>query len=140
MKLISDDLKLDDAQLDTAGQRAMASAVKALDEDTLSLAWRSSLSVKIAAAEQKKKRRALSLRWLSYGSIASVGAAAVFMSMNIVGVKTVAPSSAPTSTFAYDLEKVHDESLIVASVSGAPLGTPESSPFGDEYAYPESLL
>ncbi|HLO97852.1 MAG TPA: hypothetical protein VK171_04580 [Fimbriimonas sp.] len=140
MKLFSDDLKIEDAQLDTAGQRAIASAVKALDEDTLSLAWRSSLSAKIAAAEQKKQRRTVSLRWLSFGSIASVGAAAVFISMNMVGVSKVTPQSASSSTFAYDLEKVHDESLIVASVSGAPLGTQESSPFGDEYAYPDSLL
>jgi hypothetical protein len=140
MKLFSDDLTIEDAQLDTASQRAIASAVKALDEDTLSLAWRSSLSVKIAAAEQKKKRKTLSLRWLSYGSLASVGATAVFLSMNFVDVKSVEPKPTSSSTFAYDLEKVHDESLIVASVSGAPLGTQESSPFGDEYAYPDSLL
>lgn len=142
MKLFSDDMQISDAQLNTDGQQAMANVVKKMEGDELSLAWRSQLNSKLMQMDQKKQRRKISLRWLSFGSLASVGAAAAFMSMNMFGSTNSAPQSAVAArtSFATDLEKVHQESVILASVSGAPIGTQESSPLDDEYAYPDSLL
>ena len=101
-----------------ASQGHVKSLVAGLKDDSLSMAWRSELNLKLLAAADKKKKTVRTRRFLTWGS--SLGLAAVASSFAVLMFQpagSVVPHSSGDG-FTRELVQVHNESTVLASVSG----------------------
>jgi hypothetical protein len=109
-----------DEMLASQSQAQTRALVAGLKEDSLSMAWRSELNLKLLAAADKKKKTLRTRRFLTWGS--SVGVAALagsFAIMMFQSGKTISGTNGDGSRLAREFVQVHNESTVLASVSGA---------------------
>lgn len=100
-------------------QSQVKTLVSGLKDDSLSMAWRSELNLKLLAAADKKKKAIRFRRLATWGS--SLGLAAVAGSFALMMFQPVAPVrglAADGNSFAREFVQVHNESTVLASVSG----------------------
>jgi hypothetical protein len=130
-----------DEMLASQSQTQSRSLVSGLRDDSLSMAWRSELNLKLLAAADKKKKVVRFRRFATWGS--SVGIAAVagsFAMMMFQPVPPVRGSAGDVSGFAREFIQAHDESTVLASVSGTGINQRETE-LGLEVGYSyEDLL
>jgi len=137
MNFFKREVSIDETQLNSASQQKVASLVKAaLREDELSLSWRSDLNAKLAAAQQLKAKKRTTRRYYAWGSSLSLGVAATAFAVLIINpqVPNTHPRGGESEKFASELVKAHQESMVLASVSGTGAATRETS-FVDDSAY-----
>lgn len=133
---------IDEAQLNSANQQKMASLVKGLGDEELSLSWRSDLNAKLALAQQTKSKKRTTRLFYAWGSSLSFGVAATvfaFVMMNGPAPKAP-PKVANSSAFASELVEAHQESMVLASVSGTGSAARETSYVDDSYGLQDELL
>lgn len=130
-----------DEMLTSQSQAQTRALVAGLKEDSLSMAWRSELNLKLLAAADKKKKTLRTRRFLTWGS--SVGVAALagsFAIMMFQPGKTISGTNGDGSRLAREFVQVHNESTVLASVSGAGVNQRETE-LGLETGYTyEDLL
>lgn len=80
-RMDAEEMGVDDAQLNSSGQVAVRNLVRALPEETVSMAWRSSLNEQLLtlAAKKQKKRRLLWFATPTLGVSLVTGLAFVLM-------------------------------------------------------------
>jgi len=114
-----------DECLESEGQEAMRQLVKAMPEDSLSMAWRSSLNEKIVASAVKQKRR----RWFLNAMIPSVGMSVACGLALLVLARTPAPTT--VSGRNIEMEKsmlsAHRMADVSSDVAGAGLAPSETA-------------
>ncbi len=142
MNFLKREESVTDEQLNSAGQMKMASLVKSMGDEELSMAWRSQLNAKLAEANKAKSKQRYSRRIFAWGSTLSLGAAAgvfglMFMNTSHVAKPQIQPDS---TTLASELVKTHQESMVLASVSGTGAAARETSIDQDAENYQEDLL
>ena len=142
MNYFRKDEVVDDAQLSSASQLNVASLIKSLPDEELSISWRSELNVKLMAARQAKKKQKVAKRVFGWGSSLSFGVAATAYMMVMTNATTVvAPNSKLESpSFATELVRTHQESVVLASVSGTSSLDKETSISEDSYNQQDELL
>lgn len=115
-----------DEKLEGASQQAIRSVVKGLPEDTLSMAWRSSLNEKILAeAAVKPKRRSVS--WFLRPAL-GLGLACTLAVVVLFRGHGVSPSSslpADTEGLEAALVNVHQQATLASDVAGVGLSPVE---------------
>ena len=128
-----------DEMLEAQGH--LKNLVSGLKDDSLSMAWRSELNLKLLAAADKKKKAVRFRRWATWGS--SLGLATVAGSFAFMVVQPVTPVRGSVSDgngFAREFVQVHNESTVLASVSGTGINQRETE-LGLETGYSfEDLL
>jgi hypothetical protein len=128
----------DDEKLNSASQQKMAVLVQSLPEEDLSMSWRSSLNVKIMAAEQAKKKQKSVKRIFAWGSSLSAGMAAtayIVLMANAPSMVSPVPRN-DSVAFASELVQAHQESVVLASVSGVGSSVGNESPINEEIYTP----
>ena len=123
-----------------ASQTPVKNLVAGLKDDSLSMAWRSELNLKLLAAADKKKKAVRTRRLLTWGS--SLGFAAVAGSFAMMMFQPVMPISGggEGSGFTRELVQAHNDSTVLASVSGTGIDQRETE-LGLETGYSyEDLL
>jgi hypothetical protein len=133
----------DDEKLNSSSQKRVATLIKSLPEDDLSLSWRSSLNLKLMAAQQAKKKQRATKRFFAWGSSLSAGVAATAYFVFLTNATSiVSPTQNSDSVaFASELVRTHQESVVLASVSGIGSTTVhETSITEDSYILPDDLL
>lgn len=142
MEFLKREKTIQDSQLESASQQKIASLVKSLPSEDLSMSWRSQLNEKLMAAELAKKKQRKTRRAFAWGSTLSFGAAAgVFGILMMNGPQAVAPiRKVESPTMASELVKTHQESMVLASVSGTGAAARETSLEEDVYGTQDELL
>ncbi|MEI7578083.1 MAG: hypothetical protein WCK51_14425 [Armatimonadota bacterium] len=118
-----------------ASQASVKQLVAGLKDDSLSMAWRSELNLKLLAAADKRKKAIRFRRFATWGS--SLGLAAVAGSFAMVMFQPVSPvrgSGSEASGIAREFVQVHNESSVLASVSGTGINQRETE-LGLEVGY-----
>lgn len=115
-----------DARLNGAGQEAMRNLVRELPEDSLSMAWRSSLNERILAEEKAKARKS---RWTwalrpAFG-LACAGALAFVFVFHAPMSRSRATAAKPS--IESELLTAHAQSSVFADVAEAGLRPSEAS-------------
>lgn len=108
-----------DEMLSGAGQQQARSLVSGLKDESLSMAWRSELNLKLLAEADKRNKARRTRRFLTWGS--SLGLAAVASSFAFMMFQPVSPSavgSTDGSKLAREFVQAHNDSTVLASVSG----------------------
>jgi hypothetical protein len=142
MNYFKKEAQFDDSKLDSKSQLQVASLIKALPDEDLSLSWRSQLNVKLMAAEEAKRKKKQSKRIFAWGTLPFAGVAATAM---VLMIGNGAPIGAPVATnsssaFASELVKTHQESVVLASVSGTGSSVHETSLSEESYNPQDDLL
>ncbi len=143
MNFLRREESVSETQLQSEDQLKVASLVKSLKDDELSLAWRSELNAKLMAAQQTKAKKKSAFRVYAWGSSLSVGvAAAVFAGTILLTPKSnkVAPQTNNSSLIASELVQAHEESMVFASVSGTGSAARETMYVDDSYGMQDDLL
>ncbi len=114
-----------DECLESEGQEAMRQLVKAMPEDSLSMAWRSSLNEKILVSATKQKRR----RWFLNAMIPSAGVTVACGLALLVMARTPSPTAVSGRNFEMEKSMVsaHRMADVSTDLSGAGLGPSETS-------------
>ena len=142
MNLFKKEELLDEAKLNTVAQLQVASLVKALPDEDLSLSWRSELNVKLMAAHQARRKQKSTKRIFAWGSSLSAGLAClsyVLLLANTASIGT-AGVKADSSSIAKELVQTHQESLVMASVSGTGSAARETALSNDSFESQDDLL
>jgi hypothetical protein len=136
------EVSIQDSQLESASQQKVASLIKAMPEEELSLSWRSSLNVKLLEAQQAKAKRKQIKRFYAWGSSLSVGVAASVFALVMFQTPTAPRQDVKvaSSGLASELVKAHQESMVLVSVSGTGAAARETSIEEDPYYYPQDDL
>jgi glucosamine 6-phosphate synthetase-like amidotransferase/phosphosugar isomerase protein len=143
MNLFNNEEAFDELKLNSKNQQKLAMLVKALPEEDLSMSWRSSLNVKLMAAQAAKSKKRTAKKFLAWGTSLSAGVAATAY---FVILGNVTPMVSPTTqsdsvAFASELVKTHQESVVMASVSGiGSASIHETSITEDSYSSIDDLL
>ncbi len=142
MNYFRKDESVDDAQLNSESQLNVASLVKSLPDEELSISWRSELNVKLMSAKQAQKKQRVAKRVFGWGSSLSFGVAATAYMMLVTNASTgVTPGSRLESpSFATELVRTHQESVVLANVSGTSSLDKETSISEDSYNQQDELL
>jgi hypothetical protein len=132
----------DESKLNSDSQQKVAMLIKSLPEDNLSMAWRSSLNMKLMDAQNAKKKQRFTKRIFAWGSSLSAGVAATAYFILLANAPPVAPSNSRTESvaFASELVKTHQESIVLASVSGTGSSIHDTSLTEDSYSPVDELL
>lgn len=119
----------DESLLNSENQHKLALLVKSLPEEDLSLSWRSGLNMKIMAAQDAKRKHRRTKKIFAWSSSVSAGfAATVLFGLMMNPTPVSSPSrNLDSVAFASELVKTHQESLVLASVSGMGYPTHETS-------------
>lgn len=142
MNLFRREESVSETQLNSASQQKIASLVKALGDDDLSMSWRSDLNAKLAAAQQAKAKKTTSRRFYAWGSTLSLGVAATCFAV-VMMTNTPAPQKpirTADNSFASELVKAHQETLVMSSVSGTGAAARETSYLDDSSGNQDDLL
>ena len=133
---------LDEAKLNSAAQLQVASLIKAIPDEDLSLSWRSELNMKLMAAHQAKRKQKSTKRFFAWGSSLSAGVAAFSYIVLMANTGTIGSSmvKADSSSIAKELVQTHQESLVVASVSGTGSAARETALSDDSFESQDDLL
>lgn len=143
MNFFNKEEAFDESKLNSDNQQKVAMLVKSLPEEDLSMSWRSGLNVKLMAAQEAKAKKRSAKKLFAWASSVSAGFAATAY---FVLMANVAPVVSPTSqgdsvVFASELVKTHQESVVLASVSGIGSGSiHETSITEDSYSSLDDLL
>ncbi len=111
---------ISDSKLESTQQQAIASLVKKLPEENLSMAWRSSLNERIRAeADKKRKQRRTRIVWSSSLGFGMAGAILLMVMVPnaIRPTSDVLPSSNKTEVLESSLYALHQESVVLGGVS-----------------------
>ena len=139
MSLFKKEDSVTETQLNSATQQKVASLVKALGDDELSMSWRSELNVKLMAAQQAKAKKTTARRFYAWGSTLSLGVAATAFA--VVMMKAPSPEIPTASaSFASELVKAHQETLVMSSVSGTGAAARETTFVDDSNGNQDYLL
>jgi hypothetical protein len=142
MNYFKNEEAFDESRLNSDTQRKVANLIKSLPEEDLSMAWRSSLNMKLMDVQNAKRKQRVTKRIFAWGSSLSAGIAATAY----IVLMTNAPSITPTNSrsesvaFASELVKTHQESIVLASVSGTGSSIHETSLTEDSYSPVDDLL
>lgn len=107
-------------QLESSSQQTIASLVKRLPEENLSMSWRSSLNEKIRAeAEKRKKQRRARIVWSSSLGFGMAGAILFMLVMPNMMQQSAQPATATNKTEVLEssLYAMHQESVVLSGVS-----------------------
>ena len=143
MNLFNNEEAFDESKLNSENQQKLAMLVKSLPEEDLSMSWRSGLNVKLMAAQEAKAKKRSVKKFFAWGTSLSTGMAATAY---FVLMANVAPVVSPATqgdsvAFASELVKTHQESVVLASVSGiGSASTHETSITEDSYSSLDDLL
>lgn len=109
-----------DAQLATSAQIAMRDVVRALPEESLSMAWRSGLNEALLAEGAKRQRRRRFL-WLfrPAAGLAMAGALAAVFVIRTSTVVDPAPKPTTTPSLEAELLSAHNQVSQYADVAGS---------------------
>lgn len=142
MNLFNKEEAFDESKLNSESQLQVASMIKSMPDEDLSLSWRSSLNVKLMAAEKARKKQRTTKRFFAWGSSLSAGIAAVSYIVLMTNASSIAPinSKSQSMAFASELVKTHQESVVLASVSGTGTSLHETSLTEDSYYPIDELL
>jgi hypothetical protein len=119
--------KFDDSRLDTPSQDAMRKLVSNLPEESLSMAWRSSLNEKLLAEAAPARKRRGYLWFLR--PVVAVAAGAAMISLYMVQ-ETAPPGPVAESSMERSLVQDHRQNLAILDIVGAGLNPLESTPTG----------
>lgn len=111
---------ISDEQLDSTAQQSIASLVKRLPEENLSMSWRSSLNEKIRAeAEKRQKQRRARIVWSSSLGFGMAGAILfMLVAPNMMrGSVPAATGTNKTEVLESSLYAMHQESVVLSAVS-----------------------
>lgn len=141
MNFMRKEASIQDSQLESPSQQKVASLIKAMPEEELSLSWRSNLNVKLLEAQQAKAKRKQVRRFYAWGSSLSVGLAASVFAFVMFQAPPVSrqDNKVVNSGLASELVKAHQESMVLVSVSGTGAAARETSIEEDPY-YPQDDL
>ncbi len=115
-----------DAKLTTSAQRQVADTVRALPEETVSLAWRSALNERLAPIAAKKVRvRRVGWLWKPTAGLAMAGALAVAVMFRIAPSPTISSVSVSSGVEA-NLVAFHQQSEVAYDVAGPGLANPDA--------------
>ncbi|MBS1704022.1 MAG: hypothetical protein JST12_20330 [Armatimonadetes bacterium] len=141
MNLFRREESIEESRLNSDSQKKVASLVKSLHDDELSLSWRSDLNAKLAMAQQAKAKKK-ARRVYAWGSSLSLGVAATLVVTLMVRPNSpkTTPVANSSSAFASELVKTHEESMVLASVSGTGAAARETALGTEAYSYQDDLL
>lgn len=141
MNFLKKEVSVDDVQLNSASQQKMASLVKGIRDEEVSMSWRSELNTKLFAAQQAQAKKRKTRRFYAWGSSLSLGlAATVFGVMLMNPAPQMVQPHVESTAFASELVKAHQESMVLASVSGTGAAARETSYIDDSYGLQDELL
>ena len=142
MKFSKKEVDIDDSRLNSAGQQKIASLVKSLPSEDLSMSWRSDLNVKLMVAHQAKRKKYVVRKVFTWGTSLSCGLAATVLGFTMFGAKPVGQSAlkGDSQSFASELVQAHQESMVLASVSGTGSAARETSISEDSFSPQDDLL
>lgn len=86
-----------DEKLDSAESRKVASVIGGLEDDELSMAWRSQLNAKLSVAAKARKKKTIRVKIWSYSAgigLSTIAAVALFIAMIPSKLPSAQPSSA----------------------------------------------
>lgn len=143
MNYFTKDVEIEESHLNSANQQRIASLVHSLPDEELSLSWRSQLNVKLIASLEAKQRKKKTLKFFTWGTSLSCGTAilAVVFMMPSKTPSIVAPvANNDSHGFASELVQAHQESVVLASVSGLGSSNHETSISEDIFDPQDELL
>ena len=142
MSIFKKDINIDESRLNSASQQKVASMVRSLPDDDLSMSWRSDLNVKLMAAQDAKRKKKVTRRIFTWGTSLSCGLAATVMGVVMFNSTPIVHQGpkVDSSAFASELVNAHQESLVLASVSGISSSNHETSITEDSYSTQDDLL
>ncbi len=142
MNLFRKEITVEESRLESASQQKIASLVKAMPDEDLSLSWRSELNVKLMAAQEAKYKKRATRRVFTWGTSLSCGVAASVVAITMFN-PTAAPNAfstrAESKSLASEMVTAHQESLVLASVSAIPTSNHET-PITEEIYNPQDDL
>ena len=120
--------EFDDRMLESDGQQQVRQLVSGLPEDTLSMAWRSSLNEKLMQNAKQNRRRQL-LTWTLRPAL-GLGLAGIFAFVVMFRASTVSEPAPVHKTNQLEAALVHDheQNLLMSDVAGVGLNPIESRP------------
>lgn len=128
-----------DAQLASPAQDAMREAVRALPEDSLSMAWRSGLNERlIAEGARHKRRRRLFWALRPAAGLAMAGALAAVFVIRTSPVPEITPNLSSSDSFEAALLSTHNEVAQFADVAGTGV-RPTEATYASRNRAPENL-
>ena len=142
MNLFKKEELIDESKLHSASQMRVASLIKSMPEEDLSLSWRSELNVKLMEIQATKSKRKSTKRFFAFGSSLSATVAVAGYALFMANSNTiVAPvGKIDSSGFVSELVRTHQESLVTLSVSGTSSAARESAPADDSLDGQDELL
>lgn len=91
---------------------------KATEDESLSMAWRSELNLKLMATEAKKSKKVRTVRWMWGGSLATGLAAITVLTVLMPGLTSAPKASPKSATLVSEMVATHQESATLSDVSG----------------------
>ncbi len=142
MNFLNKEIIVDESHLNTDSQLLIASLVKSMPDDELSMSWRSDLNVKLLAAQSSKKKLKATKRVFGWGLSLSGSMAVAVAAMIMSNSNSIAPQVTMTNSnqMASEFVKAHQESIVLASVSGISSSTQESTISEESYSLQDDLL
>jgi hypothetical protein len=142
MNFLKKEVGTEESRLNSVSQQKIASLVKSLPSEDLSMSWRSELNVKLIAAREAKIKKRSAQRVLTWGASLSCGLAVTVLGVMMFGNKPVVQqtSKVDSPTLASELVQTHQESMVLASVSGTGAAARETSILEDSYTPQDDLL
>lgn len=120
--------EIDDNLLESTGQLQVRELVSNLPDDSLSLAWRSSLNEKLLVTAQKSRRRQMLTTWImkpAFG-LALAGAFAAVIMFRVSGMEDPLPVAQGHLEAA--LVREHQQNVTLSDVVGYGINPMESHP------------
>ncbi|MEI8282117.1 MAG: hypothetical protein WCG75_06920 [Armatimonadota bacterium] len=142
MNLFKKEESVDESKLNSASQLRVASLIKSMPEEDLSLSWRSELNVKLMEIQNARSKRKSTNRYFAFGSSlsAALGVAGYALFMANANTVVTPVGKIDSSGFASELVRTHQESLVAMSVSGTGSAARESTPADDSFDGQDELL
>lgn len=91
---------------------------KSMEDDSVSMAWRSDLNSKLIAANASRVKKTKQIRWMWGGSLATGLAAITVLSILMPGTKVPANSHSKSTALVSEMVATHQESSTLTDVSG----------------------
>ena len=126
---------IEDAKLNSSGQQAIREMVRALPEEPLSMAWRSSLNEQllVVAAKQQKKKR---IMWFARPAAGGLSLAMCFALVMLFHSSAPKPADVPSQSIESAILSDHHTSVLLGEVSNTGLNmnevTSEANPSDPE--------